>query len=120
MSSVKADQFGERNQQNVWHFLNRMVSTLIVLAILTLAICAFLPELKRQRDQATRLEELRTETEKQRRLVDQRTREADLLKNDRHYVEMIARDRLDLMKPGETIIRLEQPTPDKSRFKFNP
>jgi cell division protein DivIC len=116
---VKADDFREQSHQNVWHFLNRMVSTLIVLAIITLAICAFLPELKRQREQATRLEELRSEIEKQRTILNHRTREADLLKNDPHYVEMIARDRLDLMKPGETIVRLEQPAPDKSKFKLN-
>jgi cell division protein FtsB len=33
----------------------------------------------------------------------------NLLKTDAGYLETIARDRLDLMKEGETIFRLEQP-----------
>jgi cell division protein FtsB len=36
-------------------------------------------------------------------------RELDLLKNDPDYVETIARDRLNMMKPGETIFRVETP-----------
>jgi len=43
-------------------------------------------------------------------------RKRDLLKNDPEYLENIARDKLDLMKPGETIIRLDsrQPTQQNS------
>jgi cell division protein FtsB len=36
-----------------------------------------------------------------------RTREVNLLKTDVSYLETIARDRLDVMKEGETIFRLE-------------
>jgi cell division protein FtsB len=36
-------------------------------------------------------------------------RELHLLRNDREYLETIARDRLNLMKPGETIFRIELP-----------
>jgi cell division protein FtsB len=35
--------------------------------------------------------------------------ELGLLRNDREYLETIARDRLNLMKPGETIFRVERP-----------
>ncbi|MDP9290885.1 MAG: septum formation initiator family protein [Verrucomicrobiota bacterium] len=109
----------ELNEESVWHSLNRLVVALIVLAMLTVAVCAFLPELKRQREQAVRLDELRTEIDKQKELLARRTREVDLLKNDPGYVEVIARDRLDLMKPGETIFRLDPPPVDKTKFKLN-
>ena len=33
----------------------------------------------------------------------------NLLKTDPGYLETIARDRLDLMKEGETVFRIEQP-----------
>ncbi|MEY2504477.1 MAG: Septum formation initiator, partial [Verrucomicrobiota bacterium] len=46
-------------------------------------------------------------------LLARQTREVNLLKTDPTYLETIARDRLDLMKEGETIFRLEQPPAPK-------
>ena len=40
-------------------------------------------------------------------LLARQTREVNLLKTDPSYLETIARDRLDLMKEGETIFRLD-------------
>jgi cell division protein FtsB len=40
-------------------------------------------------------------------LLARQTREVNLLRTDVTYLETIARDRLDLMKEGETIFRLE-------------
>ncbi len=36
-----------------------------------------------------------------------REREVYLLENDKEYIETIARDKLDMMKEGETIFRLD-------------
>ena len=49
--------------------------------------------------QKVRLKELR-------RLASDREQEVNLLQTDHEYLEMIARDKLDLMKEGETIFRL--------------
>jgi hypothetical protein len=35
------------------------------------------------------------------------TREENLLKHDKEYLGLIVRDRFNLMKPGETIYRLD-------------
>jgi cell division protein FtsB len=43
----------------------------------------------------------------QQSLLSRQTHEVNLLKTDVNYLETIARDRLDLMKEGETIFRLE-------------
>jgi len=40
------------------------------------------------------------------KLAIEREQEIHLLQTDRDYLETIARDRLDLMKEGETIFRL--------------
>jgi cell division protein FtsB len=40
-------------------------------------------------------------------LLARQTREVTLLKADPTYLETIARDKLDVMKEGETIFRLE-------------
>jgi len=48
-------------------------------------------------------------------LLARQTREVNLLKTDPVYLETIARDRLDLMKEGETIFRLEPPAAIKAK-----
>ena len=113
--------FRQRRQQGVWHSLNRLMIALIAFAIVTLIVCAFVPELKHQRDQNARRDELKAELGRQKELFAVRSREVDLLKNDPAYVETVARDRLDLMKEGETIFRLEPVQPaagvDKTNFR---
>ena len=48
------------------------------------------------------------------------TREAELLKLDPEYAGLIARDRLDLMKEGETIYRFDPPRGLKAKMRLNP
>jgi cell division protein FtsB len=50
---------------------------------------------------------LQQQVNEQQGLLARQTREVNLLKTDVTYLETIARDRLDLMKDGETIFRLE-------------
>lgn len=108
-----------RPQGGVWHSLNRLMIALIGLAVILLIACAFVPEMKRQRDLAARKEQLKQEVEKQSALLAQRTREVELLKSDPAYVELMARDRLDMMKGDETIFRLDPFPLDRSNFKRN-
>ncbi|MDQ3621577.1 MAG: septum formation initiator family protein [Verrucomicrobiota bacterium] len=79
---------------------------------------SFLPEVKKRKEHETRIEELKTEIENQRMLLARHRREEFLLNNDPEYVGLIARDRLDLMKEGETIYRLDPPKMDPSRFRL--
>lgn len=111
MSVSYYGEFNQRKPEGVWHFLNRLLVLLIALAVITLIICAFLPALRRGRDQADRLENLKKDLDAQNAILTQRTREVSLLKNDPGYVEVLARGRLDMMKPDETIFRIEQATP---------
>ena len=113
MSDSHYGDLERRHHDGVWHFLNRLVATLIVCAGLVLIVCAFVPELKKQREQSVRLEQLKADIERQKALLARRTREVELLKNDPGYVETLARDRLDLMKEGETIYRIEPQGKDK-------
>lgn len=119
MSVSYYGDYKQRKQQGVWHFLNRLLALLIVFAVITLILCAFLPELRKGREQAARQEDLKKEIETQKTILSQRTKQVDLLKNDPGYVEILARDRLDMMKEGETIFRLEpQPPPDAAKLKL--
>jgi cell division protein FtsB len=113
--------FRSRCQNTVWHSLNRLLVALIAFAVATLIACAFVPELKNAREQTDRADDLRGQIAKEQTLVSEHTREVELLKNDPEYIETIARDRLDMMKDGETIYRIDPaPTPDQSHMRLNP
>lgn len=53
-----------------------------------------------------RLQQEAQDLERLKREAAHRERELYLIQHDREYLELIARDRLDLMKPNETIFRL--------------
>jgi cell division protein FtsB len=61
------------------------------------------------------IDDLQAHVNEQKSLLARQTREVNLLKTDVTYLETIARDRLDLMKEGETIFRLEPARAVKSR-----
>ena len=99
--------FRERREATVWQRLNRILRALLFIAIWLIVVSLFVPpynKLQRSRADIDRLQALVNE---QKTLLARQTREANLLKNDVTYLETIARDRLDLMKEGETIFRLE-------------
>lgn len=87
--------------------LNRVLMFLTFVGAICIVALWFYPELKRRDAMVRNLEEkqaiLAAEEAKHR----QQTREVYLLENDREYIETIARDRLDMMKEGETIFRLD-------------
>lgn len=81
---------------------------------------SFLPEVASRKQQKTRIESLKAEVEKQRMLLARYEREEMLLKRDPEFIGVIARDKLELMKDGETIYRLDDPQMDTTKFRKNP
>jgi cell division protein FtsB len=67
----------------------------------------FYPEVARRDQMARSLLEDQEELASLQALRKQREREVYLLENDKEYIETIARDKLDMMKEGETIFRLD-------------
>ena len=111
--------FRVRRQRTVWHSLNRLLITLIAFTVVTLIACAFVPELKNAHEQDARVEQLQADIQKERDLLAVHTRQVNLLQTDSTYLETIARDRLDMMKDGETIYRIDPaPTPDQSHMRL--
>ena len=99
--------FRGRRDASVWQQLNRILRVLLGLAALLVIISLFVPQQKRLAQSRAEIEELQQQVSEQRMLLARQTREVTLLKTDTTYLETIARDRLDLMKEGETIFRLE-------------
>ena len=67
----------------------------------------FVPPYKTLLQSRAEIDNLQTQVNEQKRLLARQTREVNLLTTDPAYLETIARDKLDLMKEGEVIFRLE-------------
>ncbi len=91
-----------------------MVSGAILLALVLFVLAAFYPEWARYNSLATELDEKRAILQTQELDRDQREREVHLLQNDPEYVEIIARDKIGVMKPDEQIFRLDAPATTES------
>ncbi|MHA3769918.1 FtsB family cell division protein [Verrucomicrobiota bacterium sgz303538] len=119
MSALSTADYRDPAEGGLWTSLNRFLATLIVVIIATAVGYQMLPEMGKRREQEKHIESLMAEIDQQKQLLARRTREEKLLKSDPEYVGLIARDRLDLMKEGETIYRLDLPKVDTSKMRRN-
>ena len=103
----------------VWPALNWLLGMLIVVGVLGVLVIRFNPENAKRRAQLAILDQLKLDVEQARQELQRNTREEEMLKHDREYLEIISRDRLDLMKEGETIYRLDPPRVEKGKMRLN-
>ena len=101
--------FRARREATVWQRLNRILLVLLIIAIWLVIVSLFVPPYKKLMQSRTEIDNLLRQVSEQQNLLARQTHEVTLLKTDMSYLETIARDRLDLMKEGETIFRLESP-----------
>jgi len=99
--------FRARREATVWQRLNRILRVLLVLAIWLVIVSLFVPPYKKLMQSRAEIDNLQVQVNEQQSLLAHQTREVNMLKTDATYLETIARDRLDLMKEGETVFRLE-------------
>jgi len=99
--------FRARREATVWQRLNRVLCFLLVIAIWLVILSLFVPPYKKLRQSRAEIDNLQAQVNEQKVLLARQTRQVTLLQTDPTYLETIARDRLDLMKEGETIFRLE-------------
>lgn len=98
-----------RRNPEVWHKANRMLIVLIVSGAVAVGVAAFYPEITRLRSLSDQLAEEKSILAGEQLMKARREREVHLIKNDSEYLEIIARDRIGVMKEGETIFRLDTP-----------
>ena len=99
--------FRARREATVWQRWNRVLLTLLLLAVWLVIVSLFVPPYKKLKMGHDEIDKLQAQRNEQQVLLSKQTREVNLLKTDAAYLETIARDRLDLMKEGETIFRVE-------------
>ncbi len=103
-------EFRARREASIWQQLNRVLKALLAVAVVLVIISLFIPQYKKLALSRAEIETLQGQVNDQKASLARQTHEVSLLRTDPGYLETIARDRLDLMKEGETIFRLEPPT----------
>jgi cell division protein DivIC len=103
--------FRARREATIWQRMNHVLRVLLFLAVWLLIISFFLPPYKKLNQSRAEIEQLQGQLTEEKNLLARQTREVTLLKADPTYLETIARDKLDVMKEGETIFRLESRRP---------
>jgi cell division protein FtsB len=98
-----------RNEPDFWHRLNRVIGVLVLFGFFLGVGAMFYPVWQKQQDMRSRLASLEDEHTIKIAHLQSKQRDIELLRHDREYLETIARDRLNLMKSGETIFRVEMP-----------
>ena len=99
--------FRARREATLWQRLNRVLRILLGIAVWLVIISLFVPPYKKLTQSRAEIDNLLAQVSDQKALLARQIREINLLKTDPTYLETIARDRLDMMKEGETIFRLE-------------
>ena len=101
----------------IWSKLTRVATGLLLAAGLLALAVWYLPLIRdneRYRKEVLRLEaQIAKEESISRELKDS----IDALRNDPKSVERLAREKLGYAKPGETIIRFEEPTTNRTALK---
>jgi cell division protein FtsB len=77
------------------------------MAVWLVIISLFVPPYKKLTQGRAEIDNWLAQVSDQKTLLARQTREVSLLKTDPTYLETIVRDKLDMMKEGETIFRLE-------------
>jgi cell division protein FtsB len=103
-------QIRKRRETDFWRAVNRFMVLLIGIGAVVVIVLAFVPELRRIQEMRANLDGLQHDLAGQQLLLRQQQRQEKWLQNDPAYVEILARDRLGVMKEGETIFRFDEPT----------
>jgi cell division protein DivIC len=105
------DSFNDSHTDWLRLLLNRILYILLIAAILILMICWFLPLLKERQKQQLALQSLEQQLAQEKLVYKREEKKLAWIQNDPNYLELLARDKLDLKKPEEKIFRVE-PSPE--------
>jgi cell division protein FtsB len=92
----------------IWRKLNLLFSAMIAVVVGVTLLYKALPATRDKEAQDRHIAELQKAIAEAEMTNQRRTREVEALQRDPEYAGIIARDKLGLMKDGETILRLEK------------
>lgn len=97
----------ETDRPNFLARLVRLNRYLLALLVIPAAVLYFRPPLKEQEAARAKLAEVTTRRDELKADAERLQRKLELIKTDPEYLESMARDRLNLQKDGEIILRFE-------------
>jgi cell division protein FtsB len=102
---------------NIWATLVPVIQGAIVVGLLAVVGLFFVPVINTENNYKNDLAKIQRETSAAEEQQAQLKLQMEHMKNDPAYVEHIARDKLNMGKPGEAIIRFDsyQPVPRTAR-----
>jgi cell division protein FtsB len=102
-------QLRKRRETDFWRAVNTCLTFLVGLGAIVAAVLWFLPELRKIDEMRATLASLEKELSTERLALAQQQRQVGWLNENPEYVENIARERLDMVKKDETVVRLDEP-----------
>lgn len=108
--------FRKRRETDFWKAVNQFLVFLIAISGVVAMGVMFVPELRRIDEMEKAYVALEGEREAEELRLRQQQREENWLKTDPEYVELLARERLGMMKEGETVFRLDADAPPMPVF----
>ena len=97
------------SQRHLLYFLGGVI---LLLAVVTVVGERGAIHLWRLRGEKSRIDEQNYGLQKENEVLRQRV---SRIRNDNHYLEKLAREELNLVRPGEVIYRFPRPNPDEHR-----
>ena len=97
----------------IWNKLIKAVVFLLIIAALLAVAVWYLPLIKQNERMRAEILRLEDEVAKEEKIAMRRKVAIDALRNDPETVERYAREKLGLARPGETVIRFEEPDPER-------
>ena len=97
----------------IWDKLTKAVVFLLIIAALLAVAVWYLPLIKQNERMRAEILRLEGEVTEENKIAMRRKVNIEALRNDPETVECYAREKLGLAKPGETVIRFEEPDPER-------
>ena len=97
----------------IWDKLTKAVVFLLIIAALLAVAVWYLPLIKQNERMRAEILRLEGEVTKEKKIEVRQGEKIEALHNDPETVERYAREKLGLAKPGETVIRFEDPDPER-------
>lgn len=98
---------------DIWNKLTKAVLFLLIIAALLAVAVWYLPLIKQNERMRVEIIRLEDEVAKEEKIAARRKVAINALRNDPETVERYAREKLGLARPGETVIRFEEPDPER-------
>ena len=101
----------------IWSKLTGAVIFLLLLAGIGLVVVWYLPQIRQNEHMRAEILQLDTQIQQEEETARRLRASIDALRHDPKTVERLAREKLGYAKPGETVIRFEEPATNGSALR---